>query len=201
MGRPRPLWFSVIIPLLFPAIAMAESGSSVSGAPVGLVGAIIMYLICSRRKAKEIGGWLLYYYIQLYIGAIFMVVLTIVSINNYNPSLWEEQKTYMLFVFSTIPGIAIFLVQAGVATMAMKTRDYYWIKKLKLVLVLDLIFVLSAMVIDYQFFNDNLPFDVLGLIWPLIWLPYFSKSVRVEKVFVTKDRLTVPSLAPKIDAT
>ena len=68
--------------------------------------------------------------------------------------------------------------------MAMKTRDYYWVKQLKVVLVLDLIFVLLAMLIDYQFFKDNLPFDVLALIWPLIWLPYFSKSVRVEKVFL-----------------
>ena len=173
MGRPRPWCFSVMMLLLFQNIAMAESGSSVSGAPIGLVGALIMYLICSGRKAKEIGGWLLYYYIQLYIGAIFMVVITIVSINNYNPSLWEDQKAYMLFLFLMIPEIAVFLVQAGVATMAMKTRDYYWVKKLKVVLVLDLIFVLSAMLIDYQFFKDNLPFDVLALIWPLMWLPYF----------------------------
>ena len=33
----------------------------------GLCGALVMYYICSRRKEKEIGGWLLYYYIHIHL--------------------------------------------------------------------------------------------------------------------------------------
>jgi len=191
----RQLRISLIIITLiisFPTMALAEGGSTTSRSSGGAAMALIMYLICSRRKEKEIGGWLLYYYIQLYLGLIMMIVITIASINNYNPASWEDNKLYMLFLFSTIPGILVYFIQTGVAAMAMKTRDYEWIKKLRAVLIIDIIIVLLATLIDFQFFKDNLAIDILQLIWPLIWLPYFYKSVRVEKVFVSKDWLTVP---------
>lgn len=192
MRQLRILLIIITAMISFPTMALAEGGSTASRSSGGAAVALIMYLICSRQKGKEIGGWLLYYYIQLYLGVIMMIVMTIVSINNYNPATWEDNKLYMLFLFSTIPGILVYFIQVGVAAMAMKTKDYEWVKKLRAVLIIDIIIVLLAMLVDFQFFKDNLAIDILQLIWPIIWLPYFYKSVRVEKVFVSKDWLTVP---------
>jgi len=43
------------------------------------------------------------------------------------------------------------------------------------------------MAIDKYYFRTNILLSALPMIWPLIWLPYFSVSKRVKKVFQTHD--------------
>ncbi len=84
-------------------------------------------------------------------------------------------------------GVSSEMAQVVVATGLLRVRDWKWVKHLKAVLITNLVFAAIAIGIDAVHFQDSVAFDVLGLVWPTIWLPYFSRSTRVERVFKTKD--------------
>jgi hypothetical protein len=72
MFRNRTRIFGIVLAFLsFCAPVFAADGTG-QAAPVpgGGIGALIMWYVCGSRKKQEIGGWLLYYYIQLYLAVI-----------------------------------------------------------------------------------------------------------------------------------
>jgi len=172
----------------------SESRPPVPGAGLG---ALIMWYICNKRKRDPIGGWLLYFYIQLYLGAIFSIVIFGVSLENYVPSLWEDKTLYLLFLMTTLPVQIILMAQVAVASILLKRREWRYVGILKLILVVDILVTLFAAGIDVFYFPENLAFDFLSLIWPAVWLPYFLRSTRVRHVFQTHDFHTSPfAMAP-----
>jgi hypothetical protein len=188
--RARPFVMVLALVLGAASIALADANQR-PAVPSGGCGALIMWYICSSRKSKEIGGWLLYYYIQLYLGLILSLILTAVSLKNYLPSSWEAAPgLYLWFLASTVPGILLLPIQLVVAETLRLTRNPKFIRILLTILWADLALSLLAAAIDLKFFEDNIAFDVIGVVWPLIWIPYFNRSQRVRRVFVSKDWLT-----------
>lgn len=169
--------------------ALAADGSnSKPFSGIGLIGALIMLYICASRRKNEIGGWLLYYYIQMYIGVIIMVIVFLFSFNNYRPSSWSGNiGLYLLFLLSVIPILLLQPLQLIVAEKLRLSRDFQFLKYLRYVLWADLAFSAVSTIIDIGYFPSCVPFDVIGFLWPIIWLPYFYKSKRVRSVFETKD--------------
>jgi hypothetical protein len=167
--------------------AWAATGSTQTTNPsFAGVGALIMWWICGSRRKNEIGGWLLYYYIQLYIGVIFAVIITAVSYKNYLPSTEYDTFLYILFLTTTIPGTILFILQLLIAEKMRKGRSEYFLRVLKYVLWADLTLSAASTLVDMRYFPDDIFFDALALIWPSIWLPYFYLSKRVKGVFITK---------------
>jgi hypothetical protein len=187
--RPKYVLLAGLLVLGTTSIALADTTQR-PAVPSGGCGALIMWYICSSRKEKEIGGWLLFYYIQLYLGVLVSLILGAVSLKNYLPSSWQEAPGYYLwFLLSTIPGVLILPVQLIVAESLRISRKPRFIRILLIVLWVDLAVSLLGAAIDVKFFRDSIPFDVFAMVWPLIWLPYFYRSRRVRRVFVTKDWL------------
>jgi hypothetical protein len=187
--KPGQLAF-LAVGLLFTSVApaAAQNGSQTSSTSVPGLGALIMWYVCAKRKAQEIGGWLLYFYIQLYIGVIISLLVGLAAYENYLPSTWvENQSLYPLFLLSAVPGIVILPIQLVVAERLRKSRDVRFVRSLRTVLWVQLAAAVVGAVIDYAQFPDNLPLDVLAVIWPSVWLPYFHMSKRVKRVFETKN--------------
>lgn len=152
------------------------------------LGALIMWYVCAKRKAQEIGGWLLCFYIQLYLGVIIALVVNLASFENYLPSTWAEDRAlYPLYLLSAVPGMLVLAIQLVVAEKLRRSRDMRFVKALRIVLWIQLAAVAVGAVIDWAEFPDNLPIDVLAVIWPVVWLPYFCVSKRVRRVFETRD--------------
>ena len=187
MRRSILALFIATIALEPPLLAQSSSSNPAPAVPGGFIGALIMWWICSRRRHQAIGGWLLYFFIQLYISLGVTILLFIAGFENYRPSAWEGSGLYPLFILSTVPGLLLVPVQVTFGTFVLNRRDWKWVQRLKVVLLIDLVFVLIALAIDSYYFSDNVFFDVYSLIWPSIWLPYFTKSKRVQRVFKTKD--------------
>ena len=192
MRHPNFIW--LLVPLLRPVSAIAADGGATQRAPTSGIGALVMWYICASRRKYEIGGWLLYYYIQLYIGVIVSVIIAIFSFRNYLPVTWAAKPSlYPLFLLSTVPQLFVLPVQLVAAEMLRKSRDYKYVGTLRLVLWIDLATAVVAAVIDLNSFKESLAFDVLALAWPAVWLPYFYVSKRVKRVFETKNWLMGPS--------
>jgi hypothetical protein len=166
----------------------ADGSNSAPSSGIGGIGALIMFYICASRSRKEIGGWLLYYYIQMYIGVIITVTVFLFSFNNYRPSSWSGNTSlYLLFLLSLMPGLLLQPLQLIVAEKLRFSRNFQFVKYLRYVLWADLAFLAVSTIIDIGYFPSSIPFDVIGFLWPIIWLPYFYKSKRVRSVFETKD--------------
>ncbi|MGD0949303.1 MAG: DUF2569 family protein [Candidatus Binatia bacterium] len=192
---------ALILTTCFVQAAYGAEGNQTTSSPAGggIIGALIMWFICNRRRTQEIGGWLLYYYIQLYVGVVLTVVITAISFDNYLPASWNDAPNlYPLFLLSTVPALLLLPIQLGVAEKLRKSRDYSWVHILRYVLWIDFAGAVVATFIDLNYFADNLTFDALALVWSLVWLPYFYVSKRVSRVFNTKDWLAPLPTAPEV---
>lgn len=156
-------------------------------APGGALGALILWWICFKRKKKAIGGWLLYFLINLFGGAVVSGIILAFSVENLAPSAWADSKLYSLFLISSIPSYVVIASLVVVAVLLLRTRDWRWVRVMRAILVGDILFGLLGLAIDTVHFPNSVFFDVYGLIFPSIFLPYLIVSKRVERVFKTKD--------------
>lgn len=175
---------------------MAADTTQSPPVPGAGIGALVMWYVCASRKQKEIGGWLLYFYVQLYLGVLVSIVVLATSYTAYLPDTWAAApQLYPLFMLSTVPGLIVLPAQLVIAEILRVSRDAKWIRLLRYVLWFDLITACMATAIDVKYFESGLVFDILGLIWPIVWLPYFYFSSRVNRVFRLKDWLPAPATA------
>jgi hypothetical protein len=164
----------------------ADEAQSKSSPTAG--GAIIVGIVCYMARKRPIGGWLLYFYINLYLGLIVALALfVLLSFGNHLKSAWSSSGLYFLSIAFTLISQLLFVVQAIIATILLKTREWKWIKVLRAILVVDLCWSSISCIIDIVYFPNSLALNFMSLIWPLIWLPYFFRSERVRRVFLLKD--------------
>jgi len=158
------------------------------------LGWLVAWWICSRRKKDEIGGWLLYYYWQLYAGLVVSMFLFFgVSIDSYTAENLPP-RTYVLFLISTVPTLVLTLAQAAVSTFLLKIRSWDLVVLLRWVLAANMVAALASTLIDVKVFPDNLPFDFMTLVPSIVWLAYFFRSTRVQHVFRTHDWNPAPTI-------
>lgn len=180
------LALSACLVLLFVAGAYAQPQTPSTrniGGP--LFGAAIAALICYRARRRAIGGWLLYYYIQLYGGALIIGFMTLASLSNYSPQNWPDKSLYTLFLLSTIPTDLAIIGEIIVATclLSKRFRNSSTINILRGVFVFAFTFSIVGLSIDFGHWKESIPFDILGMLLPAIWFFYFTFSKRVNAVF------------------
>lgn len=152
-----------------------------------LPGSIVAWIVCNARKRNPIGGWLLFFYWQLYGGMFVAGVFFTMNIQSYVPENFESQTRFTMFLLSAAPGLLLLLTQAVIATIALGVQTRDMLTLLRGVLFAEVIAALLAVAIDAAQFPDNLVFSILTLTQSLLWLSYFLKSARVRHVFSQGD--------------
>jgi hypothetical protein len=182
--------------LALEASAFAETGAQSKSAPVA-GGGWLVAAICYVARKKPIGGWLLYYYINLY-GALAIGILFYIAFEQYSPSRWPSPGLYSLSVACALLQKLILVAQAVVATILLKRREWRWVKILCAMLIVDLVGSAIRFAVYDIYFPDKLLIACISLAWPVIWLPYFCCSRRVRRVFLQRDwGIESNTLAPK----
>ena len=141
-------------------------------------GTLAIVYLTRRRK---IGGWLFYYYFQTYGGIVVLFLISAFSLENCQPSAWQDKALYTLFIISTLPFYLLMLVEATIATLLLfkSYRSQRFINYLKYVLIAQVVVEGLTLFIDYNHFPDSVAFTVIGGILALIWYLYFRSSYRV----------------------
>jgi hypothetical protein len=172
-----------VLALPFPALA-ASSGSQYSPkfSPGLLVG-----LICYGRKRKAIGGWLAFFYWQLYSGLFVTALMFAMNIESYVPENFANTYDFALFLASSVPGMLLFVIEAAVATLLLFARTWDLLRLLRWTMVAGLIATIVGAGIDAAHFPDNLPLSILGIVTNSLWLAYIFRSKRVRHVFYLRD--------------
>jgi hypothetical protein len=152
----------------------------------------IAYL--SRRRA--IGGWLFYFYLQLFLSLLFSFIFLPGIISNLNPNSWDSSLRYVMFLASTVPTLVTQYVEVFAASRLLRTRNAANLNFLRIVLAVLAVASGVGMAIDLQYFVANAVFDVLTFVFALIWSLYFWRAQRVRKVFI-ENSWTHPDAVPK----
>ena len=153
------------------------------------MGTAIAALICYKARKDAIGGWLLYYYIQLYAGAFFLCIISLYSISNYYPQNWADKPLYTLYLLSTIPNHIASIFEITVASFLLRKRfrNASNVNTLRIVFAFALISSIIGIFIDLAHWKELVPLDILGILYWGTWFQYFKLSKRVDSVFRRND--------------
>jgi hypothetical protein len=180
------LWALVLPPALFAAGTTTSQGGN-QYSPTFSPGFLIAWLICNGRKRKPIGGWLFFFYWQVYSGLLLSGVFFAVNIQSYVPENFENLRTFGLFLASAVPGLVLYVVKTAVATLLLSARTWDMLKLLRWVMVVEFGAAVLAGVLDAAYFPDNLGLSFLTIVPDALWLAYIFRSARVKHVFQLQD--------------
>lgn len=169
------------------AALLAVGTSTTNSYTPSLPGGLIAWAVCNGRKRQQIGGWLLFYYWQLYSGAVMTVLFLAMGFQSYVPESYDDPGKYHLFLASSVPVLVFFCVQLAVGTMLISVRTWDMLKLLRWTICAELVAALIGAVIDANYFPDSLPFDFFTIVPGILWLAYFFRSQRVGHVFKSHD--------------
>lgn len=166
------------------ALAQSDTSTAPKGG-AGVAGTVIMYLICNSNKRRAIGGWLLYYYIQLYAGVLISLAFVLEGLKNFNPDLWSDKSLYSLYLLSTVPAYIATLTEVIVGSMLLRIRlrNTSTLDWLRAVLLISFMFAAISLIIDFLHWPDSVTLDLFPLFASILWFLYFTKSRRVALVF------------------
>jgi hypothetical protein len=181
-------YFNLILLLLPSCTVLVFAQSITTTTPTtstGAGGLLIAYLICNSMKRRPIGGWLLYFYMQLYGGALISILILFTNLKNFNVDLWDDRALYTLYLISTIPTYITILAQVTVGSVLLfhrfkNSRTVNW---LRVIFVISFVFELIGLLIDSAHWPKSVEFDFLPLISSILWFFYFTRSKRVALVF------------------
>ena len=183
-----------LLALSLPAFASTDTpNTSFAWGGIGVLLTLVIWYVCASRTKEEIGGWLLYYYIRLYIGAITVVLVTVGARDNYLPKTWiNEPDLYPFFLLTTVPGLLLYCAEFVVAEKLRRSRNYAYVPILRYILFAGLASSLIAIAINIKYFEGFSAgvLNIMTVIWPVIWIPYFYFSKRVKSVFKNRDWLS-----------
>jgi hypothetical protein len=178
-----PSVLALAILLVTQASAFGDTGAQTKTNPAAGA-AVVIAIICYSARKKPIGGWLLYYYISLYAGLAFSLLLLATTLQNYSPARWQSTELYALAIASTTLGQLILIMQPVVATILLKCREWKWLRLLRTILIGGVIWSAISVVLDSAFFSQGLAaLDCLTFVWLVIWLAYFFQIRASETRF------------------
>lgn len=176
-----PIGAALII-CLAPSLVYAASNNKIGGF-TGLPIAIVLALVYLTRR-RAIGGWLLYYYLQLFFTFTITLALIPSYLNELNSEGMENTELYALFVIPTVSIIFIKILEVFFAArlLVKSKRNLKNVRVLLYVLLASLIANAITLAIDDRYFQDNIGMSMLGFSFAFIWTVYFFFSSRVNYV-------------------
>lgn len=173
-------------PALLTLVLLAASNNTFTPTfPFGLIG----YIICYLNRRNAIGGFLLFYFWNLYCGILLTLIFFIGNFQSYVPENFPDARQFHLFLLSAVPPLVMSFAEVITATMLLSVRTSDMLLLLRYVIGVSLFWDLVAVAIDgsHAYLQDNLIFGVLSISTDVIWLLYFFLSRRVKHVFKSQD--------------
>ena len=179
-----------IIPslLLCNSVAFADDGNSGNNSFFSLP--VVAAIICYFRRKEAIGGWLLFYFFQLYYGAFNSLPVFIQGIGGgWFPTSFNSSSDYLMFLLIILPTNLCILSEVVISILLMQhqTRDKKYVKILLIVFAVDFLTSIISLPIDISNTDYVASFiSFLHVLLSALWFFYFRTSNRVKLVFVDK---------------
>jgi hypothetical protein len=179
-----PMKFLFVIPLLlfgFPAFGQEGDPVAVTRVLTPLIIIFVFYL--TRRRA--VGGWLSYYYYNLFMGGLFAVATAMTSLENLN-SEGRDTFHWWMSVVDYVPGQVALIAELifGVRLLFRSQRNKRNLMLMRYSTLATFVSSIVSSVVTYKYFPDDGGgfLTSLHLIASLTWCWYWFISKRVEYV-------------------
>jgi len=136
------------------AALLAVFASSGTQSTPMLPGGIVAWIICNGRKRNPIGGWLLFYYWQLWSGLVLSAAFFAMNIQSYVPENFDNEKLFAIFLASSVSTLLVLLIQVVVATMLLSFRTPDMLSLLRWTLVVSVVAFASGIAIDAKYYPE-----------------------------------------------
>lgn len=137
-------------------------------------------IICLVRRKRPIGGWLLFYFIWLFAGFFIWCIITASTLPRFSPANWHDKRIYAYFLAASIPADLLLLAQIALSILLLRTRQWLYLRLLRVILALQIAVALVTVLIDVKYFPPAAIFRAADIITASVWLVYFSFSPRVR---------------------
>lgn len=171
------------------ATAAARAGGGDIGLPdwVTFASVGLPFAIAWMRRARPVGGWLFVYLWEGVARAVLAVAAGVAAnLDRFGGGAWHgDHVRHLAFVVAAVPPVALAALEMVVAIGALRPagRSAAALRRLRLVLGLEVGAGLVSAGLDSVFWPQNLVFSAPGLVWPVLWSAYFRRSKRVGSVF------------------
>lgn len=185
--------------VLLPVAGLAASTNTQATNPVG-AGLFLALAVAYLTRRRAIGGWLFYFYLQLYSGVFVSLLFVNRLLANLSPGNWDSSLLYVLFFLSTVPVLIAQIAEIALGTMLLFQRNARNVQWLRAALVALAITSGISLGIDLAYFSEfpNIFFGVLTFLFACVWAVYFWRSKRVQLVFVERAWNWAAVSAPRI---
>src|SRR3989441_5766468 len=148
----------------------------------GLIWPILWAIVSYSRRKEEIGGWLFFYYGQLYLGSVLTVLLLLANFQPADP----------LYLFTIVPLSAIIIAQTVVAHRLRRTRDPAYLIPLRRILWAHLVFAIIKIAIDSKYSPIATILDGIGVRSEEHTSELQSLAYLVCRLLLEKKKITHP---------
>lgn len=174
----------MLAPLNHFALYAATSNDVIPVFPVGIIAAIV----CNMRKRSEFGGWLLFFYWQLYSGGVYSALVFCRNFQFYVPENFASHApVHHWLMITAVSTLVILALQAAVGTMLIVIRSWDMLQFLRILLAAQVVAMLAALMVHANYLPNDIAWSAGGLISELSWTAYFFRSNRVRHVFKGHD--------------
>jgi hypothetical protein len=148
---------------------------------------ILLALLSYFRRKEEIGGWLMVFFSQIYVGVAVVLLGSIPIVAKAFPATPSgSSPVAKLVAVVTLLRLAAYAIVAIVSTFLLRERNSIWVQRLRLAIGAALLLNGITLVVDILYFPSTLVRNLFGWLVLLAWLIYFFVSVRVKMVFLSK---------------
>jgi hypothetical protein len=138
-------------------------------------------IVAIVRRKRAIGGWLFYFFCQVFLGLALTAAST--QWKNYSPNEWDSAVRYFLFTLSNLSRVILLAAIAIIGIVLVETREWHWVVALQYALATYAFVTILKLPVDSYCFPSSTTRDAMSLAFPVVWMGYFSVSRRVRKVF------------------
>jgi len=190
--------FGVVV-LIIALVTSPEAHAQTDYDPTALSrllgGPLFWSLVCYLTRKRAFGGWLLYFYVGLLSGILFIFAGLAMSYEALSPTFWIDRiGYYLLYLVYIIPDhIVTLLLWLFAIRLLFKSqrnrKNLSYFRKLLLVGVLcSCISLIILFVFGAELFNDPSPIaDILYIAFVGLTAIYFYRSQRVQMVLGDQD--------------
>jgi hypothetical protein len=154
---------------------------------IAVVALIVIAFVSYFRRKEAIGGWLLLFFSQMYLGATVMLLRSVpIVARAFSATPTATTPVSKLVLLLTLLRLAAYAVLATVSTLLLRERSSLWVERLRSALGTALLLNGATLMIDFLHFPSTFVRNLVGWLGLLAWLIYFFVSLRVRMVFFSK---------------
>lgn len=145
------------------------------------------------RRKRAIGGWLLFS--CYWMSAVLLIYLSdgIANLGTFLHPATRNPTRQLALISAIYPRLLAMLSVVVLVAGMLKSREWIWVERLKLMLGATVLVAGVSLVLDAIYFPGSLVGNSIRWIMLPVWLAYFHVSKRVSRVFRTKDWFASPA--------